>query len=142
MVSLYNAVSDIYGLAEAVRLVKEDKERIKRHQQIAKAVRKAIKAAGLSLYLQDGFASTVTVVEVPEGVTVRDLIDVMLDKYHILIAGCFDVLEGKVFRLGHMGNNANVGDVREMLSALTKALKELGFKCRCDMESVFLQSLA
>lgn len=135
-------VSDIYGLAEAVRLVKEDKERIKRHQQIAKAVRKAIKAAGLSLYLQDGFASTVTVVEVPEGVTVRDLIDVMLDKYHILIAGCFDVLEGKVFRLGHMGNNANVGDVREMLSALTKALKELGFKCRCDMESVFLQSLA
>lgn len=135
-------VSDIYGLAEAVRLVQEDKERIQRHQQIAEAVRKAVTSAGLSLYLQDGFASTVTVVEVPEGVTVQNLIDVMLEKYHILIAGSFDILEGKVFRLGHMGNNANAEDVGEMLSALTKTLRELGFECRCDMESVFLQELA
>ena len=135
-------VSDIYGLAEAVRLVQEDKERIQRHQQIAKAVRKALTSAGLSLYLQDGFASTVTVVEVPQGVTAQNLIDVMLDKYQILIAGCFDILGGKVFRLGHMGNNANTGDVGEMLSALAKTLRELGFECRCDMEKVFLQELA
>ena len=64
------------------------------------------------------------------------------DKYQILIAGCFDILGGKVFRLGHMGNNANTGDVGEMLSALAKTLRELGFECRCDMEKVFLQELA
>lgn len=134
-------ISDIYGLAEAVRLVKEDVERIRRHREIAKAVRECVTKAGLSLYLEEGFAPTVTVVEVPKGVTDRDIIDVMLKKYHILIAGCFDVLGGKVFRLGHMGNNANVQDVGEMLSALTGTLQELGVNCRCDMKDVFLQLL-
>lgn len=134
-------ISDIYGLAEAVRLVKEDVTRIDRHHKIAEAVRRAVSKAGLSLYLEDGFASTVTVVEVPKGVTDKEIITQMKEQYGILISGCFDVLAGKVFRLGHMGNNANSEDVAEMLAALSGTLKDLGVACQCQMEDVFEQEL-
>ena len=135
-------VSDIYGLAEAVRLVRADAGRIERHQKIAGAVRETLRAAGLSLYLQDGFASTVTAVDVPEGVTDQAIIDTMKQRHNILIAGCFDVLAGKVFRLGHMGNNANRQDVGDMLSALSETLQELGVACRCDMGNIFEQMIS
>jgi len=50
-------------------------------------------------------------------------------------------LPGKVIRLGHMGNNARVEKVADMLSAFTKALNDLGFSCRCDMKESFYRSL-
>lgn len=131
------SISDIYGLAEAVRLVKEDTGRIERHHKIAEAVREAVTAAGLSMYLDTGSAATVTVINVPEGLTDIEIIDTMRDVYGVLISGCFDVLAGKVIRLGHMGNNANEEDVTEMLAALTNALNDLGFCCRCDMARKF-----
>ncbi len=131
-------ISDIYGLAEAVRLVKEDTGRIERHHKIAAAVRQAVRDAGLSLYLEYGDAATVTVVRVPEGLTDQAIIKTMKEQYGILISGCFDVLAGKVFRLGHMGNNANIRDVAEMLSSLTHTLNTLGFSCQCDMKERFL----
>ena len=134
-------ISDIYGLCEAVRLVKEDTERVARHHKIAGAVRKAVKEAGLSLYLDYGDSATVTVINVPQGLRDIDIINIMKDKYGILISGCFDVLAGKVIRLGHMGNNARVEKVADMLSAFTKALNDLGFSCRCDMKESFYRSL-
>ena len=126
-------ISDIYGLAEAVRLVREDKNRIERHQRIAAAVRETMKKAGLSLYLEYGDAATVTVIRVPSGISDTEI----KEKYGILISGSFDVLAGKVIRLGHMGNNAKVEDVADMLSALTKTLNELGFVCQCEMGHMF-----
>lgn len=130
-------ISDIYGLAEAVRLVREDKNRIERHQRIAAAVRETMKKAGLSLYLEYGDAATVTVIRVPSGIRDTEIIETMKEKYGILISGSFDVLAGKVIRLGHMGNNAKVEDVADMLSALTKTLNELGFVCQCEMGHMF-----
>lgn len=131
------SISDIYGLAEAVRLVKEDTGRVERHHKIAAAVRKAVTAAGLSLYLDCGDAATVTVVNVPEGLTDTAIIDTMKENYHVLISGSFDVLAGKVIRLGHMGNNANEEDVTEMLQALSNTLADLGFPCLCNPAEEF-----
>lgn len=134
-------VSDLYGLAEAVRLVREDTGRIQRHHAIASAVRQAVREAGLSLYLEYGDAATVTVVRVPQGLTDKAIIQTMREQYGILISGCFDRLAGKVFRLGHMGNNAEKEAVAEMLAALTQTLNTLGFSCQCDMEEVFRREL-
>lgn len=131
------SISDIYGLKEAVRLVKEDTGRIERHHKIAEAVRETVKAAGLTLYLDYGDAATVTVICVPEGLTDTAIINRMKEEYGVLISGCFDVLAGKVIRLGHMGNNANVEDVKEMLAALDGTLEDLGFFCSCDMVEEF-----
>ena len=81
------------------------------------------------------------VFRVPEGLTDRDILDMMKRDYGILVAGCFDVLAGKVLRIGHMGENANVPDVAETLDALGRTLVCLGVDLRADMKSVFLNSL-
>lgn len=63
----------------------------RRHEKIAQAVRQAVTAAGLSLYLNFGDANTVTVIRVPEGMKDTDIIRHMKETYGILISGSFDV---------------------------------------------------
>lgn len=134
-------VSCIYGLRTALDNVIADTNHLYRHKQIAYAVRKALETAGLVLYLKDGYASSVTVFNVPDGLKDSQILKNMRSKYNVMIAGCFDILAGKVIRIGHMGNNANIEDVSYTLDALGKVLDELGFKCRADMKQVFLQNL-
>lgn len=134
-------ISDIYGLRTAIDNIEADTNHLYRHKTIAAAVRKALVKAGLSLYLEEGFASSVTVFNVPEGLTDKEILDTMKEQYHVMIAGCFDILAGKVIRIGHMGNNANVEDVADTLDALTKTLESLGFDCKSNMKDVFMQEL-
>lgn len=131
-------ISDIMGLRTAIENLLEDKDIIYRHKNIAKATRNAIKEAGLELYIKEGNSNTVTVIELPENINDKKLRQYMVDKYNILIAGSFGYLEGKVIRIGHMGENARVDKVSYTLLALQKSLEQLGFKCKCDMASVFL----
>lgn len=133
--------SDIYGLKEAVRIVKEDSGRLERHSRIASAVRKALTDAGLTLYAEGGYSPTVTVFNVPDGASADDIIGVMRSKYKILIGGSFDILSGKVLRIGHMGYNANTDDVGETLDALDKTLRFLGADIKCGMKKTFLTAL-
>lgn len=134
-------ISCIYGLRTALDNIIADKNHLYRHKRIAYAVRKALKATGLDLYLEDGYASSVTVFNVPDGLKDSQILDKMRSEYNIMLAGCFDVLAGKVIRIGHMGNNANIADVSCTLDALGNVLNELGFKCRADMKEVFLNSI-
>lgn len=131
-------ISDIYGLRAALENVGADPEQIQRHVSLAKAVRETLQDAGLTLYLKSGFASSVTVFYVPDGLTDRQILDSMVQKYHIMIAGCFDILAGKVLRIGHMGNNANVADLADTMEALQATLEELGVVVACDMKTTFL----
>ncbi len=133
--------SCIYGLRTALDNLIADTNHLYRHKCIASAVRRALVAAGLELYLEDGYASSVTVINVPEGLEDSQILGRMRTGYGIMIAGCFDILAGKVIRIGHMGNNANVTDVAETLDALGKVLTEFGFKCKAGMKEVFLNSL-
>lgn len=133
--------SDIYALREAVRIVKEDSGRLKRHARIASAVRAALTGAGLTLYADGGYSPTVTVFNVPDGIKADDIINTMLSEYKILIAGSFDILSGKVLRIGHMGNNANVRDIADTLKALDKTLRFLGFGIKYDIRKAFTEEL-
>lgn len=134
-------ISDIYALRIALNNIKDDLEIINRHENIAYATRKAIIKAGLSLYLKSGYSNTVTVVKTPEQINVIDILKIMKEKYNILIAGCFDILEGKVFRIGHMGENSNIPDMAETLDALTRTLEELGISLSCNMKDIFLEEI-
>ncbi|MBN7773281.1 pyridoxal-phosphate-dependent aminotransferase family protein [Clostridium aminobutyricum] len=131
-------ISDIYGLRAAIDNVIQDKEILSRHEKVARATRKAVLAAGLQLYLKEGYANTVTVIQVPEGYTDKQILDVMKETYQVMIAGCFDILAGKVIRIGHMGENAYPENLVEVMDAMTKTLKGLGFPIQCDMTEVFL----
>lgn len=134
-------ISDIIGLNKAISNVLHDKTILKRHHIIGQAVRKAVTAAGLTLYAKGGYSDTVSVINVPEGLTDTQILDIMRDDYNILIAGCFDILAGKVFRIGHMGENANIRDVAETLSALDKTFKKLNYHLNCSMADVFIDEI-
>jgi len=135
-------ISDILGLRAAIdNILEEGKENIiKRHLKIADAAREAVKAAGLELYIKEGYANTVTVIKVPEGIDDKRLRNTMLEKYGVFIAGSFGYLEGKVIRIGHMGENARIDKVAYTLHALQRSLVELGFKSERNIVEVFLNN--
>lgn len=116
-------ISDIYGLRAALENVKNDPARYERHARLGELTRKAVQDMGLSLYLENGYSNTVTVIRVPEGIAASELLGAMKKEHHIMIAGSFDVLTGQVIRIGHMGENANEKDVRETLQALKAVLE-------------------
>lgn len=130
-------ISDIYGLRAAIDNIAADPDILTRHQQIAEASRKAVTSAGLNLYLKSGFSSTVTVFEVPEGTTADAILETVKKDYNIMLAGSFDVLAGKVIRIGHMGNNAEFYKIREVFAALDGTMKKLGIPLKASMEEVF-----
>lgn len=131
--------SDIEGLHTAVENVILDPDITKRHHRIASAARETIRRAGLNLYLKSGFSNTVTVIEVPEDLTDIEILSIMKDKYNVMISGCFDVLAGKVIRIGHMGENANVSDMAQVFDAMDKTFEDLGHPLSCNMRKIFLE---
>ncbi|MBU2617866.1 MAG: aminotransferase class V-fold PLP-dependent enzyme, partial [Euryarchaeota archaeon] len=102
------AIPLFFALQEALRMLREEgmQKRIKRHRRCAEAVRKAIDAMGLELFpcLNEisRYSNTVTAVNMPEGITDKQLRDGMREK-GVLIAGGQGHLAGKIFRIGHMG---------------------------------------
>ena len=134
-------VSDIIGLRAALDNVIEDTDILSRHRRIAEAVRKAVKKAGLKLYLEGGYSNTVTVIEVPDLVASEDILDRMKNVHGIMIAGCFGELAGKVLRIGHMGENANILDMSETLEALDESLNHFGVHLKCRMSEIFNESV-
>jgi len=135
-------ISDIYGLRAAIDNVIGDREILERHRRIAFATREALREAGLELYLEAGFSNNVTAVCVPEGLTDNKILNTMRDCYNILLGGCFDVLAGKVFRIGHMGENARSEYLIETMRALTRTFYDLGHPLACDMEEAYKKAEA
>lgn len=130
-------ISDITGLRVALENVQEDNDIYNRHAKIAEATRKAITDAGLKLYLDNGFSNTVTVFCVPTGLTDKEILDTLTFKYGVMISGCFDVLAGKVVRIGHMGENANIEDMKLVMSALDETFKDLGYPLKESLKESF-----
>jgi len=134
-------ISDIVGLRQAIDNLLEDKEILQRHNFIGKATRKAICEAGLNLYIEEGYSNTVTVIEIPEGINDKELLKHMVDKFNVFIGGSFGYLQGKVIRIGHMGENARKDKMAYTLLALQESLKVLGFECKKNMVEVFFNEV-
>ena len=134
-------ISDIKGLDAAIANIEKDEGILERHSAIASAARAAVLAAGLKLYARSGFSNTVTVFEVPEGLNAEDILRTMREEHNILIAGSFDVFAGKVIRIGHMGNNASVENMKETLKALDETLSKLGFTAKASLLEEFTKNI-
>lgn len=134
-------ISDIYAFKVALDNVLKENDVLKRHRKIAKAVRKAVIRSGLSLYLKSDYCSTVTAVNVPNGLDGEALVQKLKDEHGILIGGNFGYLKGKVIRIGHMGENARMEYVSETLKALQTVLEDEGVSLTADMETVFLEEM-
>ena len=79
---------------------------------------------GLRLYPAEGAVAspTVTAVYVPEGMAWKEL-DARLRQEGVAMGGNYGCLAGKVFRIGHMGTQANLNRVKEALDVLEVAVR-------------------
>ena len=84
-------ISDIYGLRTALENVKADPDRYERHKQMGELTRRTVKEMGLSLYLENGYSNTVTVIRVPDGIKADDILELMKKDHNIMIAGSFEI---------------------------------------------------
>ena len=112
-------------LHRACRLLLEEglEKVIARHEKVAEYCRKRVQEMGLRLYPAAGAvpSPTVTAVYVPEGMTWADL-DARLRDRGVVMGGNYGCLAGKVFRIGHMGTQANLNLVKEALDVLEETL--------------------
>ena len=122
-------VSVVFAMDYALEhLQREGLENIfARHQRIGDLTRRGVKELGLKLLADERVASnTVTAVKMPEGVEVKALRNLVEDEYDTVLAGGQGPLQGKIFRIGHLGAVTD-GDIRSCLDVLAKALPRLGF---------------
>lgn len=134
-------ISDIVGLRKAIENIIDDEKILERHSIIARATRTAIIEAGLELYTYNGYSSTVTVLNVPDSVDDKKLRKYMIDNFNVMIAGSFEYLEGKVLRIGHMGENAKIQNVAYTLAALNNTFNHYGINLKGNMAEIFLRQL-
>ena len=122
------AVSIVFALSVALdMMLKEGLANIfARHAMVGKAAREGVKSLGLSLFADEKYASnTVTAVSVKDGMDVKAMLKILREEYQIVLAGGQQSLQGKIFRIGHLGLITEE-DIKEILSALKEVLPKVG----------------
>jgi len=118
------AVSIVFGLSVALdMMLKEGLSNIfARHVRVGDAAREGVKSLGLSLFPDEKYVSnTVTAVSVRDGMDVKEMLKILREEYQIVLAGGQQSLQGKIFRIGHLGLITEE-DVKEIISALKEVL--------------------
>jgi aspartate aminotransferase-like enzyme len=97
----------------------------KRHREAAEYCRSRIASMGLELYAREtALASpTVTAVKIPSGWT-WPMLDASLREHGMAVGGSYGSLAGRVFRVGHMGSQANIELVRRGMDILEEVLNK------------------
>jgi aspartate aminotransferase-like enzyme len=124
------ATTLLFGLKESLKMILEEGiENVwLRHETMGTAVRNAITAMGLTLFAEEGYESnTVTAILMPENIKYKDLAELLRSKYGVVIGGGLSKLQGKIFRIGHLGSISNM-DTYAVMGAVEMALYELGYK--------------
>ncbi len=120
----------VFALQEAVAMILEEgiENRFRRHHISGKAVREAVRALGLEAFGESEIAShTVTAIKVPEGIDSKKVLDIMKEKYGVMISGGLEKLATSTWRIGHMGIVASPDFILPTLRAFEGALKDVGY---------------
>ncbi len=123
------AVSTFYALDTALELVEREglTNVFARHARVAKAAREGIKSLGLSLFPNEAFASnTITAIKA-DGFEVKKLLQILRDEHKVVLAGGQQRLDGKIFRIGHLGW-VTEADIEEVLRTLRAVLPQVGYR--------------
>lgn len=131
------AVSCFYALDVALGLMKQEglENILARHQRVGERCREGIKSLGLTLLPKESHVSnTVTAVNVPEGIDAEDIRGRLLEDHDILVAEGQGKLQGRIFRIGHLGY-VDVADIDDVITALADVLPKVGFKAAQTMAS-------
>ncbi len=114
----------IFALEAVIRAYEEEGflNVYKRHEEVAQMYREGIKKMGLELYVEKNSipSPTVTAVCVPEGINWHEKQKEMAKK-GLFLGGSLASLDGKVFRIGHMGSQANKNFVDKALCIIEES---------------------
>jgi aspartate aminotransferase-like enzyme len=121
------AISLYVGLRETLRMIRSEglEAVFHRHEKLAEATRRAVKALGLELYAPDSPSDAVTAVKIPGGIDGEKLKDLFFKKFGITVAEGQDRAKGKIIRIAHLGYYERL-DMVMVISALEMLLKEMG----------------
>jgi pyridoxamine--pyruvate transaminase len=123
-------VAQVMGVREALvmRLEEGLEAAFDRHDFVARMCRAGIRGMGLDLWpaRDEIMSNCITVIKVPEGVSESEVRLLMNRRYGVVVAGGLKELAGKVWRIGHMGYMAQPMFVVIALSALERALHDVG----------------
>jgi aspartate aminotransferase-like enzyme len=98
-----------------------------RHARVAQLARDSVKALGLPLFADEKYASnTVTAVAGAGGLDTKKMLKIMREEHQIVLGGGQQSLDGKIFRIGHMGW-VKESDIELVISALKVVLPQAGF---------------
>jgi alanine-glyoxylate transaminase/serine-glyoxylate transaminase/serine-pyruvate transaminase len=125
-------ISMNYALREALRLVQEEglEARFRRHQCNHTALAAGLAALGIPLAAQEGHRLwTLNSVTIPAGVDDGAVRRQLLEDYNIEIGAGLGPLQGKVWRIGLMGESSTQANVLLVLSALETILKKQRYRC-------------
>ncbi|HZB97012.1 MAG TPA: hypothetical protein VE219_00285, partial [Candidatus Sulfotelmatobacter sp.] len=136
----------MYALQEGLAILREEglEQGWKRHERVAEMIRRGIEAAGLKLLAPAGNRSnTVTAIHspAPSPEHLRELIGLLRTRYGVVVAGGQRSLQGKIFRIGHLGF-IDERDVYTILGSLEAALADLGMLSRMGLSIPVAQATA
>jgi len=98
----------LFGLRESIQMLQEEglENVFRRHDRLAEATRRAVRAWGLELngLNPEEYSNSVTAVRIPEGHDADALRKLILEKFNMSLGNGLGKLQGKVFRIGHMGD--------------------------------------
>jgi aspartate aminotransferase-like enzyme len=117
-----------HGLAALAASVKSLEQEgfenvFRRHERVAGECREGLRRLGIDLLPRPGAvpSPTVTAAYVPRGFTFKEW-QSALKQRGLIIAGSFGELDGRVFRLGHMGTQADSALMEAALAAVRATL--------------------
>jgi alanine-glyoxylate transaminase/serine-glyoxylate transaminase/serine-pyruvate transaminase len=120
----------IYGLRESLDMLFEEglDNVYARHYRLAEGVRQAVHAWGLKLCAisPELNSDTVTAIYVPEGFDSNELTEHAFNKYGISFGIGLGEMNGKAFRIGHLGSLTDVM-VLSGIAAAEMAMVDLGY---------------
>lgn len=118
------ATNLLYGLRESLQMIREEglDNILDRHQRHAEATRRAVRAWGLEIVCLNPaeYSGSVTAVLLPPEHNADELRKMILDRFNMSLGNGLGRLQGKVFRIGHLG------DFNDLMLAGTLSGVEMG----------------
>jgi alanine-glyoxylate transaminase/serine-glyoxylate transaminase/serine-pyruvate transaminase len=124
-------ISMTYALRESLRMMMEEgiENRVQRHARVAAALRAGLAAMGLGLLADPEFRlNPLTTVLVPDGVDDAAVRRQLIDDHNIEVGGGLGDIQGRVWRIGLMGEGAREANVFTVLSALEQVLSRMDYE--------------
>lgn len=123
----------VFGLREAMDMIAEETMEgvVARHARLAEAVRLCVGkwceagALQFNAVVPAERSNAVTTILLPDGFTTDMVRDVCRDQYSVAVGGGLGHLQGRAFRIGHLGDN-NEPMILGCLAAVEAGLKRIG----------------